>query len=548
MTWLPISGTLPQFTTDGEQANGYVLKFYEIGTTTPLTVSSSNTGTPTTTDFLLDTEGYTTLSAVRVIPHVQTGYKLICYLNQTDADANDTGSAVWSIDSITLASTGGSVTGADNVAQLATVNTTFFQTAIVKGTTNIDDGGQATFYFDSSSTDTPNGSTIIAPNTGTGRWLILNVETLALGDRSVTEPKIGFVPTSVYTGLVVSNNAVDSANDVDVSAGTVGASDNSRYLSLPSAFTKELDLAFAVGTGLGGRSSLDTHIANTLYGVYLIGKEDGTTDIILATSQSNALNDTTANSAGFIYARVIAYFQTGGNIVTDDLVITPALGSKVTTRIYTSSATYIPAPSVNFLTIQTIGGGGGGGGVDGQGGTTIGCSIAGGGGGYCYNATGVIDSSYTIVIGTGGTAGASGNNDGGAGVASTISSTSLTVSAGGGGGGVGVTGSENSDTEAYSDMVGASGGTSTGGDINVKGSDSTSSGWSDDSPDDAVLVSMSVSGSSLFGGDVRASANATGVTATSYGAGGGAATSDTSSNYAGGAGAAGVVIITESIV
>jgi len=102
MAWEPIAGTLPQFTESGNQAAAYVLKFYEVGTTTPLTVSSTSSGTPTTTDFLLDSEGYLTLSSTRVIPHVQTPYKLIMYLNQTDADANNTGSAVWTIDNITL--------------------------------------------------------------------------------------------------------------------------------------------------------------------------------------------------------------------------------------------------------------------------------------------------------------------------------------------------------------------------------------------------------------------------------------------------------------
>ncbi len=78
--------------------------FYETGGTTPLTVSSTSTGSPTTTDFLLDSAGYLTLSSTRVIPHVQTAYKLIMYLNQTDADADTTGSAVWTIDNITLGS------------------------------------------------------------------------------------------------------------------------------------------------------------------------------------------------------------------------------------------------------------------------------------------------------------------------------------------------------------------------------------------------------------------------------------------------------------
>jgi hypothetical protein len=57
MAWRPITGDLPQYTVAGEQAAAYVLKFYEVGTTTPLTVSSTSSGTPTTTDFLLDSEG-----------------------------------------------------------------------------------------------------------------------------------------------------------------------------------------------------------------------------------------------------------------------------------------------------------------------------------------------------------------------------------------------------------------------------------------------------------------------------------------------------------
>lgn len=102
MTWSPILGVVPQITAEGEQASGYVLKFYDVGTTTPRAVSTNSTGTPTTTDFLCDSEGYTTLSGVQVIPHVDSSYKVVLYLNQTDADNDATGSAVWSEDNITL--------------------------------------------------------------------------------------------------------------------------------------------------------------------------------------------------------------------------------------------------------------------------------------------------------------------------------------------------------------------------------------------------------------------------------------------------------------
>jgi len=38
MAWRPITGDLPQYTVGGAQAAAYVLKFYAVGTTTPLTV------------------------------------------------------------------------------------------------------------------------------------------------------------------------------------------------------------------------------------------------------------------------------------------------------------------------------------------------------------------------------------------------------------------------------------------------------------------------------------------------------------------------------
>lgn len=101
-TWIPILGIVPQATESGNQANGMVLKFYEIGTVTPLAVATDSTGGTTTTEFVLNTAGYTTLSDVIVIPHVSTEYKEVLYLNQADATANDTGSAVYVIDNISL--------------------------------------------------------------------------------------------------------------------------------------------------------------------------------------------------------------------------------------------------------------------------------------------------------------------------------------------------------------------------------------------------------------------------------------------------------------
>lgn len=104
MAWNAISGIVPQFTASGEQANGYVIKFYAAGTTTPLAVATDDTGGTTATNFPLNTQGYATHSGSPIVPHVNADYKLVLYLNQTDADANDTGSAVYVVDNIQGAS------------------------------------------------------------------------------------------------------------------------------------------------------------------------------------------------------------------------------------------------------------------------------------------------------------------------------------------------------------------------------------------------------------------------------------------------------------
>lgn len=114
MAWIPISGIVPQFTESGNQANGYVIKFYGPGTTTPLAVATDNTGGTTATNFLLNTEGYATNSGNIIVPHVEQNYKLALYLNQADADADATDSAEYIIDNLkgtTVSS--GSITLAD---------------------------------------------------------------------------------------------------------------------------------------------------------------------------------------------------------------------------------------------------------------------------------------------------------------------------------------------------------------------------------------------------------------------------------------------------
>lgn len=55
-----------------------------------------------------------------------------------------------------------------------------------------------------------------------------------------------------HEGLIISNNAIDPAYDIDVSTGICRDSGNVAFISLASTITKRIDAAWASGTGAGG--------------------------------------------------------------------------------------------------------------------------------------------------------------------------------------------------------------------------------------------------------------------------------------------------------
>ena len=181
MAFIPISGIVPQATENGNQANGMVLKFYEPGTLTPLAVGIDSTGVTQTTEFVLNIEGYTTLSGSEEIPHVDQIYKIALYLNQSDADSNDTGSAVYVIDDINV------VLSNENTAGIAqnTANNTIRPLDDIKADTLIQAdtgiGLQSKEYVTGSGigsgvyqkVSVDPGDNLLNPPTGDGNWLKL---------------------------------------------------------------------------------------------------------------------------------------------------------------------------------------------------------------------------------------------------------------------------------------------------------------------------------------------------------------------------------------
>lgn len=98
MAYNPISGfTLQVIAQSGEVASDYYLKFYEANTTTPLSMATDSTGGTLLVKAKLSDSGFPISNPLDnstvFIPHMNANYRLVVYLNETDADANDTASA-----------------------------------------------------------------------------------------------------------------------------------------------------------------------------------------------------------------------------------------------------------------------------------------------------------------------------------------------------------------------------------------------------------------------------------------------------------------------
>ncbi|EOM3755037.1 glycine-rich domain-containing protein [Escherichia coli O9,9a:H30] len=201
------------------------------------------------------------------------------------------------------------------------------------------------------------------------------------------------------------------------------------------------------------------------------------------------------------------------------------VGRLISTRVFTSSGTYIPTPGTKRLRVTITGGGGGGGGCKATSNNETFFGAGGGAGGTIISIMTPTQNSYPVTIGAGGAGGVSATN-GTRGGNSVFAS--LIAPGGAGGGKVGVTNTN-----------GGNGGVPSTGDIRITGGDGG----------DGQSGNISVSGeggTSHWGGGGRAGAGG-GVIGKAYGSGGGGAydAGYSGTSMTGGKGASGICIIEE---
>jgi len=91
----------------------------------------------------------------------------------------------------------------ENVADLATVDTTAIQAAYVLGTAASTDGGNGWFYYAPASSESDNGVNVIEPDVGGGRWSMQNntFDTLTIENGAGTTDAITITPTPAVASL-----------------------------------------------------------------------------------------------------------------------------------------------------------------------------------------------------------------------------------------------------------------------------------------------------------------------------------------------------------
>lgn len=173
-----------------------------------------------------------------------------------------------------------------------------------------------------------------AANAAAGAFLLLNPEAIA-GDQP-------YSPGTLY-GLTLSNNTTDPTNDIDIAVGAARNSIDTANIDLLTALTKQLDVAWAVGTNAGMRAT-GVAIANGTYHIFLIKRPDtGVVDIAADTDVNGANIPANTNAAYTLRRRIGSIIRNAGVIypfsqVGDEFLFTNGIVSDLATTTLGTTA------------------------------------------------------------------------------------------------------------------------------------------------------------------------------------------------------------------
>lgn len=133
-------------------------------------------------------------------------------------------------------------------------------------------------------------------------------DAIAVGDGSATDKYWPGVIPGTIANCTTGNNATDATNDIDFAAGcTTANSTATYYMAQPSAYVKQLDVAWAVGSAAG---MLDTGaVGNNTYHLFQIMRPDtGVVDYLASLSPTAP----TLPANYTVFRRIASIVRVGG--------------------------------------------------------------------------------------------------------------------------------------------------------------------------------------------------------------------------------------------
>lgn len=186
-------------------------------------------------------------------------------------------------------------------------------------------------------TDTTKEFSFSGANIPTATTRSIDVETL-YDLTSDAENIIAQKPLNYLAGYKISNNAVDSNNDIDIAPGAGMDSTNTEMIVLAASITKRVDSTWTVGTDQGG---LDTGtVTSGTYHVFAIKRVDtGVVDALFSTSATSPTlpaNYTLFRRLGSVISTGVGFrqfFQRGDDFLFDLTTLDVDVSNQSTTAV-----------------------------------------------------------------------------------------------------------------------------------------------------------------------------------------------------------------------
>lgn len=154
-----------------------------------------------------------------------------------------------------------------------------------------------------------------------------------------------FIAPNGYIWDLTMSNATDASNDITVAAGEAKDEGNSAVMTLGAAITKQIDVAWAVGTNAGGLNVTPPPI-DSWYEVHLIKRVDtGVVDVMFTTTANRATLPT-----GYTKQRRIGWIGrfSGTNLlftqVDDYFTLTTQINDVAASKTTTATAVTLTVP------------------------------------------------------------------------------------------------------------------------------------------------------------------------------------------------------------